>query len=171
MSASCGAASIGVGSHVATSMCQFMLSDGRRFRCSGTEFSRSRPTPSALEHARGCVALAPLVIPASERAVITALESVRTCMTGKGLRVSGGPVFPEQSPTSADGELIVGNGAGGAFIAFYTDSSRAQRLEPLVRENAARFGGKVERRGAVTVLWIRRPAIALRKDVLACAFA
>jgi hypothetical protein len=92
-------------------------------------------------------------------------------MTTKRFRVSGGPVFPQQSPTSPDGELIVGNGAGGAFIAFYTDAGRAARLEPEVRQNARHLGGQVERRGAVTVLWIRRPANGLRKVVLACAFA
>jgi hypothetical protein len=100
-----------------------------------------------------------------------ALGTVRTCLSMKALRVRGGPVFPQQSPSSPDGELIVGNGSGGAFIAFYTDSMRARRLEPAVRQNARRFGGQVERHGAVTVVWIHPPPAGLRKSVLTCAFS
>jgi hypothetical protein len=92
------------------------------------------------------------------------------CLLGQGLRVTGGPVFPSESqaPEGADGELIVGSGAGGAFIAFYRDASRAKRLEPDVAQNARRLGGQAERRGAVTVLWIRPPTSGLRKSMRAC---
>ena len=75
-------------------------------------------------------------------------------------------MFPEQWPGSPDGELIT----GGAFIAFYTDPRKAQRLEPEVRQNARRFGGQVVRHGAVTVLWIHPPASGLRGAVSGCAF-
>jgi hypothetical protein len=99
------------------------------------------------------------------------IQTTRTCLTVKALRVTGGPVFPQQSPSSPDGELIAGDRDGGAFIAFYTDASKAQRLEPDIRRNASRFRGLVERQGAVTVLWIHQPASSLRRAVLACAFA
>ncbi len=78
-------------------------------------------------------------------------------------------MYPLQSPTSPDGELIVGSAKAGAFIAFYTDAGRAAQLEPEVRRNG-HAGGKLERRGAVTVLWLRRPAQRLRHAVLTCAF-
>jgi hypothetical protein len=80
--------------------------------------------------------------------------------------VTGGPVLPQQGQNTPDGELIT----NGAFIAFYTDQRKAERLEPEVRQNARRFGGEVVRKGAVTVLWIRPPASALHNAVSGCAF-
>ena len=80
--------------------------------------------------------------------------------------MTGGPVFPQQGPNSADGELIT----EGAFIAFYTNPHEAARLEPEVKQNAKRFGGQVDRNGAVTVLWIHPPASRLHDTVSRCAF-
>ena len=82
------------------------------------------------------------------------------------MRVTGGPVLPQQGPSSPDGELIT----GGAFIAFYTDPRKAQRLEAAVKQNARRFGGQVVRNDAVTVLWIHPPASGLRSAVSVCTF-
>ncbi len=79
--------------------------------------------------------------------------------------MTGGPVFPQQGPTSADGELIT----NGALIAFYTDQRKAAQLEPEVKQNARRFGGQVVRHGAVTVLWIQPPTNSLRTAVSRCS--
>jgi hypothetical protein len=174
-SASCSsAATVAVSSGVATSAarrppvssCVFALTDGRRFKCPGPAFARSTPTPGTLEHAKACVMMSPLVMPASLRAVAARIATDRTCLTSKGLRVTGGPVFPQQGSNSADGELIT----EGAFIAFYIDQHKAARLEPEVKQNATRFGGQVVRNGAVTVLWIHPPASGLRNAVSGCAF-
>jgi hypothetical protein len=170
-SSSCSASASSTSSRVVRH-CVFVLTDGRRFRCLGSAFARSTPSANALVHANACAALKRLVITAASRAVFAAIGTARACLSAKGLRVSGGPVVPPDphSPRSPDGELIVGNVAGGAFIAFYKDPRKAQRLEPDIVRNAKRFGGEVERRGAVTVLWIRRPASDLRNTVKACAF-
>lgn len=146
--------------------CVFVLTDGRRFRCSGPTFARSTPTPSALERASACVTMRSVAVPASVRAVLARIAAERSCLTSKGLRVSGGPVFPQQGPNSADGELAT----AGALIAFYDDQRKAARLEPEVEQNARRFGGQVVRNGAVTVLWIHPPASGLRDAVSGCAF-
>jgi hypothetical protein len=74
--------------------------------------------------------------------------------------------LPQQGPNSANGELIT----KGALIAFYTDQSKAARLEPQVKQNARRFGGQVVRNGAITLLWIHPPASGLRDAVSGCAF-
>jgi hypothetical protein len=112
-----------------------------------------------------------LVIPSAVRAVIAAIAKARTCLTARGLRAIGGPVLPATPGSSSpDGELIVGNAASGTFIAFYTDAGKAQRLEAGVVRSASRVGGRVERHGAVTVVWIRPPATEVRKVVEACAF-
>lgn len=170
-SSSCSASTSSTSSR-ALSHCVFVLTDGRRFRCQGSAFARSTPSANALVHANACAPLKRLVIPAESRAVFAAIGTARACLTAKGLLVSGGPVFPPDphSPRSPDGELIVGDAVSGAFIAFYNDPRKAQRLEPDVVHNAKRFGGEVERRGAVTLLWIRRPASDLRNTVEACAF-
>jgi hypothetical protein len=111
------------------------------------------------------------VISVALRTAFTALGKTRACLIKRGLRVVGGPVLPSGpfDPGSPDGELIVGSGADGAFIAFYGDAQRAQRLEPAAIGRAKRFGGQVERRGAVTVVWVRAPASGLRSSVDACA--
>jgi hypothetical protein len=108
---------------------------------------------------------------AAERTVVAALGRARLCLTNHGFRVSGGPAFPSSpGQNSPDGELIVATGAGGAFIAFYSDPAKAQRLEPAIVRNAQRLGGQAERRSAVTVLWTRPPPSGLRNSVQACAF-
>jgi hypothetical protein len=151
--------------------CVFVLTDGRRYRCTGPSFSRPpAPTPPALERAGACVTLRRLAVPAAARAAVAAIASARSCLTAKGLRVTGGPVVAAEAQ-SPDGELVVGDGTGGAFVAFYGDPARAERLEPAVKRNARRFAGAVERRGAVTVLWIRPPAGGLRERVETCVFA
>jgi len=88
---------------------------------------------------------------------------------GAGAAGNRRPVFPAQGSDSADGELIVGDAAGGALIAFYADGRKAQRLEPGVRQNAKRLGGQLERRGAVIVLW-PHPSSPLSRSVEPCAF-
>jgi hypothetical protein len=126
-----------------------------------------------LEHAKGCIRLRRLRISASVHAVAARIEVAKACLTKQGLRVTGGPVFPPgpEISSSPDGELVAGvAGAGGAFIAFYRSPAKAQRLEPEVIHNAKRIGGRVERRGAVTVLWIRPPSTGARNSVEACAF-
>jgi len=128
-----------------------------------------RATLSAIQHSKACVALTALVIPARSRALFATIAKTRSCLSGRGLRVTGGPVFPAQGSNSADGELIVGDAGGGALIAFYDDVRKAQRLEPRVRQNAKRLGGQLKRRGAVIVLWAH-PSSPLSRSVEPCAF-
>jgi hypothetical protein len=130
--------------------------------CGSTTHSTSS-APAAVVHP-------PAPSPQAEQVLLAAIKTTRRCMAATGLHVSGGPVYPQQSPTSPDGELIVGSAKGGAFIAFYTGAARAAQLEPEVRQNARRSGGQVERRGAVTVLLFRHPASNVRQAVLTCAF-
>jgi hypothetical protein len=99
------------------------------------------------------------------------IARAHACVAAHGIRVSGGAVFPRQpgQASSADGELIVGRGPP-AFVAFYTDARKAQRLEPGVIRSARRFHGQVQRRGAVTVIWIAPPSNALRDAVESCVW-
>jgi hypothetical protein len=149
-----------------------MLADGRRFRCP-VAVARSTLTADTLEHAKGCVPMRSLVIPPELRAVVAAISRARQCFARQGVPVTGGPVLPANpaNSTSADGELIAGSAAGGAFIGFYTSAARAQRLEPEVARNASRFAGEVQRRGAVTVVWVHAPSSTQRKTIDGCAVA
>jgi hypothetical protein len=102
---------------------------------------------------------------ASVRAVAARIALAKRCLTSKGLHVTGGLVLPQQGPSSPDGELIT----AGAFIAFYTDARQAQRLEPEVKQNAARFHGRVVRHGAMTLVLVHPPASGLRQTASECA--
>ncbi|MGO8906439.1 MAG: hypothetical protein ACLQMH_12570 [Solirubrobacteraceae bacterium] len=121
----------------------------------------SAPTAGEVEASKSCVALRP----AASASAIKAIARARACLTSHGLEVKGGPVPPAgRAPGGPEGELVVSDG----LIGFYADPRSAERAEPEVLRNAGRFGGKPERRGAVTVLWIRPPPNDLRAKVLAC---
>jgi hypothetical protein len=113
-------------------------------------------TATTLARDKGCLRMPSLVLSSAMRGVIRSIDKARSCLTGRRLRVVGGPVLPPQGDPSPDGELIVGT-AHGAFIAFYLNSAKATRLAPGIEHNAARTGGQVERRGAVTILWVAPP--------------
>jgi hypothetical protein len=159
---SCSAKTLTDGPH-AVRHCEFELPDGRRFSCNMASFPESAPTAGEVEASKSCVALAP----AASATAIEAIAQTQACLRSDGLEVKGGPVPPAgHGQGGPEGELVVGD----ALIAFYADERFAQRAEPEVRRNAGGFGGKLERRGAVTVLWIHSPANALRARVLACLF-
>lgn len=65
-------------------------------------------------------------------------------------------------------ELIVGGKGASAFAAFYKDSAGAKRYESEIRKNATRFHGGVQRRGRVTVVWVRRSLARAR--IKRCVF-
>src|SRR5664279_3634250 len=143
--------------------CEFALPDGQRFNCNMTSFQPSTPTAGEVEASKSCVALGP----AASASVIKAIAEAHACLTRRGLEVKGGPVPPAgHAPGGPEGELIIGD----ALIAFYPSPRSAKQAEPEVLRNAGAFGGKPERRGAVTVLWIRQPPNELRAKVLACVF-
>ena len=100
--------------------------------------------------------------------MIAALDKTRSCLTAKGIRALGAAVLPPNPPgsSSADGEVVV----GVVFIAFYTNTARAEQLEASLMRNAHRLKGQVECHGAVTVLWVHPPS-GVRAAVRACAFA
>jgi hypothetical protein len=58
--------------------------------------------------------------------------------------------------------------AQGAFVAFYVDLGKARRLASVVARDANRLAGEIERRGAVTILWVHPPAREQRRAVEAC---
>jgi hypothetical protein len=162
----------GSGSGPERTYCEFVSRDGRRFKCLGRRFELSHPNASGLAHDKACTPLSRLPVQVVPSRLLTALARARACLTNHGFRVTGGTLGPgERTPSTPEAELIAGNRSDGAFIAFYTDSRSAQRIEPELTPFAHRFGGRVERRGAVTVVWIRPPASGLRTSVQACAFA
>jgi hypothetical protein len=166
-SESCQATSVKPGSGELR-YCVFMLTDGRRFRCSATAFATATPTVEQLSRAKACVSLGPIAVPRAPAAAVASVARTRTCLLGRGFRVSGGAVAP-QAGSGADGELTIrGQGASG-LIGFFRDARSAERQESLVRGRAQGAGGLIEGRGAVMVLWVRPPAVAERAGVLACS--
>lgn len=149
------------------SACVLITGAGQRFRC-----PRYLPgtTAATLAHRTGCVQLSPLALSAATRAAIQKIEGARDCLTGKGWRVTGGPVLP--APTAnvpaADGELIVGSGRRGAFIVFSRDAEAAARRANAINRDALRIGGELQRRGPVTILWAHSPTSEQRSTLDAC---
>lgn len=97
-------------------------------------------------------------------------EEARACLRDAGFDVLGG----RSSPTDRDApdvELTMSVDGNQVFVAFYRDDREAAGREPAVRQNAADFGGLVERQGSVTIVWAEPPASDSRETVKACAFA
>ncbi len=170
-SARCSRAASRPGAPAAGGRCVYVLTDGRRLRCPEAAFGLSPPAVGALVRASACVPLEELAISPAQRRAFALLATARACLTGRGLGVTGGPVLPRnpRTPDAPDGELIVGARGGAAFVGFYRDPGMARRREAALVANAQRLGGQVERRGAVTVVWIHPPPVDLRADVRACA--
>jgi hypothetical protein len=147
--------------------CEYVLPDGRRFNCNMASFQTSAPTISEVKHSKACVALPRVSPPTASPAVVKTIGRARACLIRAGLAVKGGPVPPEgHGPGGPEGELIVCD----ALIAFYIDPNTAKRAEPEVLHNARGFHGEVERRSAVTVLWLQPPPNHLRSSVHGCVF-
>lgn len=149
--------------------CTFALSDGTRFACPQA-FALSHPTASDIVRAKSCAALrrSPDTVPS----VALAIARARNCLTTRGLSARGGPA-PSAAAGAArrpEGELIVGNATTRAIAAFYSDALTAKRAERTVVRNARRFGGQVERRGAVTIVWIRSPSSDRRAALRRCVY-
>jgi hypothetical protein len=147
--------------------CTFVLNDGRRLGCNRNFLV---PTPSVPQLLRdGCHWLAPLELSRPMRAVIARIDSDRHCLASKGLRATGGPAFPSRppNPTQPDGEVVISS-THPTFIAFYTDSARAARIEPALRHDDAGKHVFLERRGAVTIAWSQAPAGDLHRTVWGC---
>lgn len=148
--------------------CEFVLDDGQRFRCRNP-FEGQTPTARKLEHTGGCVRLQSLKLSATERAMITALDTARSCLKAKGWRVIGAPALPPNPPGAnmADGELVI-TSAHPTFIAFYSNTAKARRSKAALTRNARRLRGEVEAHGAATIFWTDAPSKELRSSVKAC---
>lgn len=147
--------------------CTFVLNDGRRLGCSRTF---TGPTPGVPQLLRdGCRWLTPQKLSTSMRAVLARIDSGRSCLTSKGLSAVGGPAFPSRppDPTQPDGELVI-RASHPAFIAFYTDAARAQRIEPALRREDSGKHVLLERRGAVTIAWTQAPDGNLSHAIWGC---
>jgi PASTA domain len=89
------------------------------------------------------------------------------CMRDAGIRTRAGRPNPgdEDAP---DLELVLREPGPPAFVALYADPARARENAPRIRRIARRFHGSVERRGRITIVWVRRPGAERRAAVLGC---
>jgi hypothetical protein len=137
--------------------CEFVLSDRSAFNCNMASLHTLTPTATEVEHSKACVSVGRISPPVASAAVVDAIAKAHACLAGNGLAVHGGPVPPEgHGPGGPEGELIT----SGALIAFYADARIAKQAEPEVLREARGLGATVDRRNAVTVLWLpRRPPL------------
>jgi hypothetical protein len=89
------------------------------------------------------------------------------CMHDAGIRTRAGRPGPgdEDAP---DLELVLREPGPPAFVALYADPARARENAPRIRRIARRFHGSVERRGRITIVWVKRPGAERRAAVLGC---
>src|SRR5260221_9390088 len=89
--------------------------------------------------------------PQTSRAASPAVA--RQCLLTAQLRVVGGPRSAGDA-TAPNVELIATGRQAYAFLAFYDLSPRATKYARMIRSNAQRFHGTVERHGKLTILWV-----------------
>jgi hypothetical protein len=155
--------------------CEFVLRDGRRFKCRGRRFEGSRPSADELAENKACVPLSRVAIPVVPRAVLTAMASARKCLTDHGLQVTGGPVGPEGPgpPSGPYGVLNVVSAFNApgytVAIAFGRHPQGAQTAKRR-KQHVIHIADREEHHGAVAVVWLVTPTKSLRATVRACAF-
>jgi hypothetical protein len=93
--------------------------------------------------------------------------AARQCLTKAKLRVVGGPA--SKGDTNAPNtELIVSAPGAGAFLAYYDDIGRADKLAVMIRRRARAFHGSLERHGHLTILWVRGANTPDAERIKAC---
>jgi hypothetical protein len=94
-------------------------------------------------------------------------RALKGCMKAAGIPTVAGRPGPgdEDAP---DLELVLREPGPPAFVALYADPARARENAPMVRRNTRRFHGSVERRGRITIIWVKPPGAARRSAVLGC---
>jgi hypothetical protein len=142
-----------------TSSCDFVLSDGKRFKCA----RQLTGSNGVALRAAGCVGLHALKLTTAQRSIGDEIARARACLAREGIRASGGAVLPNAPGVvsnagsgSPDGELVI-SAHDPAFVAYYGSVTKARRLQGAVIGNARRVGGEVERHGAITILWTAVP--------------
>ena len=98
------------------------------------------------------------------------VRAKRRCLAEAGFRTTARRRKPGDDD-APDVRLLLMERGAQAFVALYTDVRRARRFEPKIRQNVKAFGGSVERRGNVTIAWVRRPHGAALTAARDCLFA
>jgi hypothetical protein len=94
-------------------------------------------------------------------------RALKGCMRDAGIPTVAGRPGPgdENAP---DLELVLHGLDAQAFVALYADPWRARENAPSIRRNARRGGGSVERRGRITIIWVKQPSADRRAAVRGC---
>jgi hypothetical protein len=94
----------------------------------------------------------------------------RACLGDAGFRTNLAPVPPEEDEVPA---FEVGFQRGkdpraGGLLAVYEGEAEARRQLPAVEDNTVDFGGAIDLRGPIMVVWFKPPEAATERDVLRC---
>jgi hypothetical protein len=94
-------------------------------------------------------------------------RALKRCVQAAGIpTVAGRPGAGDED--APDLELVLHGLDAPAFVALYADPWRARENAPSIRRNARRAGASVERRGRITIVWVKRPSAERRAAVLGC---
>jgi hypothetical protein len=94
-------------------------------------------------------------------------RALKSCLEAAGIPTVAGRPRPgdENAP---DLELVLGEPGPPAFVALYADPWRAREYAPSIRRNPRRFQGSVERRGRITIVWVKGLGAEDRAAVRGC---
>jgi hypothetical protein len=102
------------------------------------------------------------------------VRAKRACLRDAGIRttVRRRKKGDDDAPDAVLTTFARGTGFGRvtAFVGLYADLRRARRYEPEVRAGIEAVGGAAERRGTVTIAWVRPPGPRLRRTVRRCVY-
>jgi PASTA domain-containing protein len=93
-------------------------------------------------------------------------RALSDCIRRAGIPTAAGRPAPgnENAP---DLELVLRD-AAPAFVALYADPARARENAPSIRRRTRPFHGSVERRGRITIVWVKPPSAEHRAAVHGC---
>jgi hypothetical protein len=153
----------GVGNTVTSESCDLILSNGWRYRC--RRFFGGRPTARKLA-AAGCRRTTSIRITPAQLRLYRLMDRRAKCITRRRVLVLPVPL-PLDKRRDPAGQII--DTAHNRFVVdYYLTAEEAKRDVPRLRKGAP--AANVERRGNVTIEWLKHPSARLQQITSACAF-
>ncbi len=121
---------------------------------------------------RACHKLAAVKLPASWRPTLRRLAAVRTCLKRAGIVAVGGPGPPvlQRYADLPIGTLMMAEGpTRPTSIEFYASDAKASQAYARYRDNVAREGGAMIRRGPRLIVWGSLPTPGVHAAEERCA--
>jgi hypothetical protein len=152
----------GAGNTVMSESCDLILSNGWRYRC--RRFVGGRATARKLA-AAGCRRMTSIRITPAQLHLYGLMDRRAKCITRRRVRVLPVPL-PLDKRRDPAGQII--DTAHDRFVVdYYLTAEEARRDVPRLRKSSP--AAHIERRGYVTIEWLKHPSARLQHITSACA--